>query len=154
MKGIVVFILMLAGVSGFSQSLPDFTFSVPGKSELRKSDLSKDRPVIVFYFDPFCEPCLKQAEVIKKNSAKFANVTMLWVTTESDAALLDEFKTTWFKGLSNVIVCVDNQFKFDQWFGYSEYPAVYAYDATWMRKGSFSDDIDAESLLKAVKERE
>ncbi|MCG3167640.1 MAG: hypothetical protein POELPBGB_03434 [Bacteroidia bacterium] len=151
MKNLLLVVLYFICCSSFGQVLPDFKFSLADNSTFTKENLAKEKPVVVFYFDPFCDGCIKQAKQLSSQLTKFNSVNLVWVSTESDWKLLNEFKNNWFKTASNVFVCSDTQFKFDVWFGYSEFPAVYAYNSNWQRTAKFSTELNIDELLKALK---
>ena len=151
MKKLSLIILLFICFNSIGQTLPDFTFSAINKSELTKENIAKEKPVIIFYFNPTDDHSLKQAEQLKNQLAKLKTVTLIWVAWESDSQVLNEFKNQWFKGAANVFVCYDSEYKIDRWFGYSEALSIFTYNAKWERTAKFSNEISVDELLKAVK---
>ncbi len=151
MKTTFLIILVLFTVqASFAQKLPDFSFEDVNGNVINNQSLTANKPVIVFYFDPFCESCLEQAALISKEITAFKDITLLWVTTNA-APENNAFKQKYFNNAKNVIVAVDTQYQFDTWFGYSEFNAIYCYNSKHEKTKSFNTTQTATTLLEAVK---
>ena len=50
---------------GVGKALPAFDFEMPNGDRLTPEKLPAAQPVIVFYFDPFCDHCIAQAKIIQ-----------------------------------------------------------------------------------------
>ncbi|HRG29347.1 MAG TPA: redoxin family protein [Chitinophagales bacterium] len=151
MKTTFLIILVLFTVqASFAQKLPDFSFEDVNGNVINNQSLTANKPVIVFYFDPFCESCLEQAALISKEITAFKDITLLWVTTNADPEN-NAFKQKYFNNAKNVIVAVDTQYQFDTWFGYSEFNAIYCYNSKHEKTKSFNTTQTATTLLEAVK---
>lgn len=131
-----------------SQTLPDFSFTSTKKEKITPASLPQNKPIIVCYFDPFCEKCITQAIKIKEKAAKFSNSTIVYV---SWAELEDNetFRKKYFTGMQNLFMCKDTEFKFDKWFGYSEVPAIYIYNKTRKKTAAFTSVVTVEEILGA-----
>lgn len=151
MKTTFLIILVLFTVqASFAQKLPDFSFEDVNGNVINNQSLTANKPVIVFYFDPFCESCLEQAALISKEITAFKDITLLWVTTNADPEN-NAFKQKYFNNAKNVIVAVDTLYQFDTWFGYSEFNAIYCYNSKHEKTKSFNTTQTATTLLEAVK---
>ena len=133
-------------------ALPQFAFELPDLSTLTP-DVLKEQPVIVFYFDPDCDHCNKQAKMVSENADQFKGITMIWVSW----ALTIEGNVNFFKKYfmdmpDKVYVARDTQFAFDSWFGYSEVPSIYVYNKDFKRTASFEAETDCELLVKFAKQ--
>ena len=146
---VVLFVLFISQIAK-TQTLPDFTFEDLNRETIKTQSLSSDKPVIVFYFDPFCESCNEQAVLISKEIIAFKEVTLLWVTTNNDPEN-NAFKQKYFNTAKNVIIAVDTQFEFDTWFGYSEFNAIYCYNSNHEKTKSFTSTQSAVILVEATK---
>ena len=150
MKASLLLLMLVICLSSFSQSLPDFSFTTVEGTQLNKAALKPNTPVIVFYFDPYCEVCIQQAATIKKAMDKLANATMVWVSW-AEMEDLKIFKDTHLPKAKNIIVTKDANFMFDGLFGYSEVPAIFVYNASWSLTAKFSKETSVEDLVKAIK---
>ena len=146
---LVLFVLFIGHIVK-AQTLPDFSFEDVNGKVINKLSLPTNKPVIVFYFDPFCESCLEQAALISKEITAFKDITLLWVTTNADREN-NAFKQNYFNNAQNAIVAVDTQFQFDTWFGYSEFNVIYCYNNKHEKTKSFNTTQTATTLLEAVK---
>ena len=146
----LILLVMFTVQSSFAQKLPDFSFEDVNGNVINNQSLTANKPVIVFYFDPFCESCLEQAALISKEIIAFKDITLLWVTTNTDPEN-NAFKQKYFNNAKNVIVAVDTQYQFDTWFGYSEFNAIYCYNSKHEKTKSFNTTQTATTLLEAVK---
>lgn len=136
--------------ASIAQKLPDFSFEDVNGKVINNQSQTANKPAIVFYFDPFCESCLEQAALISKEITAFKDITLLWVTTNTDPEN-NAFKQKYFNNAKNVIVAVDTLYQFDTWFGYSEFNAIYCYNSKHERTKSFNTTQTATTLLEAVK---
>ena len=146
---LVLFVLFIGHIVK-AQTLPDFSFEDVNGKVINKLSLPTNKPVIVIYFDPFCESCLGQAALISKEITTFKDITLLWVTTNADPEN-NAFKQKYFNNAQNAIVAVDTQFQFDTWFGYSEFNAIYCYNNKHEKTKSFTSTQSAATLVEATK---
>lgn len=137
-------------ITANAQRLPEFSFSGNGNKKITVANLQANKPVIVFLFDPYCDHCEKQAEWIKKDLKKFDGINLLWVSTES-LDDINSFAKRYFPAVSNIIFCSDQDFMFDDWFGYSEVPSIYVYDKNRNRVAAFKKETPVEEMLKPLK---
>jgi len=94
-------------------------------------------------------PLPKQASWIKGEIDKFKGVSMVWVSNEQLNELAT-FSKKHFDGKSNFIFCQDDQFMFDQYFGFSEVLSVRVYNKKREMRATFNDFMPVSQLLKAL----
>jgi peroxiredoxin len=141
-------IAVLFSICAVSQTLPDFSFTTAKKEKVTPATLPQNKPIVVCYFDPFCEKCITQAAKFKQSAAKFSGITIVYVSwAEFDDN--EAFKKKYFTGMPNVLMCKDENFKFDTWFGYSEVPVIYVYNKARARTASFTTAVSVEEILNA-----
>jgi peroxiredoxin len=146
----LIFGLFLLSASGlFAQkTIPTFSFQTLEGQRFSKENLEKGLPLIVFFFDPYCDHCQLQADWIVEAADDFREVQMMWVTTEmaepTQAFKEERFGTT---DLPFLHVLLDTEFMFDGYFGYSEVPSMYVYDRNGKLTKSFSKETPAGILL-------
>jgi len=150
-KSFVILIFLVGTIfqSGLAQEkLPEFQFSDLEGNTFSYAQLRTDLPVLVFFFDPYCDHCQKQATWIKEAKDQFTEIQQVWVTTE-EATPTKEFHekylgTDW----DHVYILQDKQFLFDGYFGYSEIPSIYVYNQQWQRVKAFNKETPADVLLR------
>ena len=150
MKYLVYIGLICSCYLASAQTLPEFKFQGVNGKAITKNNLIKNKPVMVILFDPYCDHCEIQANEIKDHEDQFRDVNMLWVSIEEHENNL-KFQKTHLDGVPNTIVCKDDDFMFDSWFGYSEIPSIYCYNSKWELVGSYKTEQSATVLLKALK---
>lgn len=134
---------------GIGAPLPEFAFQLPDKSWLTPAVLPENQPVIVFYFDPFCEHCNLEAGWVKENADLFKGITLIWVSwAEKVEDNVDFFKKYFMEMPTKVYVAQDVNYKIDDYFGYSEVPSIYVYNAARARTASFKAEVEPEILVK------
>ncbi len=144
----LISITILFSFCAQAQTLPDFSFTNAKKEKITPASLPQNKPIVVCYFDPYCEKCETQAAKIKEKAAKFSNITIIYVSWgEFDDN--EDFRKNNLVGLKNLFVCKDENFKFDTWFGYSEVPAIYVYNKSRKLTATFTTVVSADEILKA-----
>jgi peroxiredoxin len=135
-------------------SLPNFKFYTAGNKEFTKTSLKPNTPVIVVYFDPDCDHCNKQAGIIRDGIAKFSDIQMIWVAFPASAEDITAFGRKYFAAQfgKNIHFMRDNDYTFDQAFGYSEAPTIHVYNKLGKLTKSFKKkEASVEELLAATK---
>lgn len=136
--------------SGYAQKeLPPFSFLDLNGQPFGIEKLEANVPVIVVFFDPYCDHCAQQAKWIGEAKEQFKNIQLIWVSTEAPDAVKEFAKkhfaaTEWKK----VHFLIDKQYRFDGYFGYSEVPSIYIYNAARQRVKSFNKETPADILLR------
>lgn len=137
---------------GIGDPLPDFKFEKTDGTWITKGDLPADQPVIVFYFDPFCDHCQKEAGWITENQDLFKGITLLWASWGEMKDIV-EFPKKYLPGVGgDLYITRDTEFAFDNYFGYSEIPSVYVYNKEWARTASFNAETKPEILVKFARQ--
>lgn len=142
--------LLMSGMQAFAQKqLPPFSFQDLDGNRFTREQLTENRATLVLFFDPYCDHCAKQAEWIAADADAFKEIQLLWVTTE-EAAPTKEFEQKYFAkvALPYLHVLRDPDFLFDGFFGYSEVPSIYLYNAKGQRVKSFNKETPTNILLK------
>jgi peroxiredoxin len=149
-------LLLIVGFYAFAQqktpptTLPNFVFyRATGGQAYTKASLAAGKPTIVVYFDPFCEHCQQEAAWMKAEAAKFANINVLWVSTE-EAASIERFSKERLVGPSFTFL-KDKDYKFDEYFGYSEVPSILVYGSNGAYIAKYTREVPIAILLTNVK---
>jgi thiol-disulfide isomerase/thioredoxin len=142
-------------MSGLAQknTLPEFGFQDLEGNVFAYTQLVEEQPTVVVYFDPWCDHCAHQADLLAEADEDLKDFNIVFVTnTDPDGQASKEFYTKHFEesDLQNVHVLLDPNFYFDGYFGYSEVPSVYVYDAAKKRVAAFTKETEAEDILKKL----
>ncbi|MEM7035506.1 MAG: redoxin domain-containing protein [Bacteroidota bacterium] len=137
---------------GIGLDFPEFAFEGTDGNWVTKNTLPANQPVIVFYFDPFCDHCQQEAEWITSQKELFKNITFLWVSW-GEMADIKAFPGKYLPGVTGDIYFTrDTKFEFDNYFGYSEIPSIYVYNAKGKRTASFKSETKPEILVKFARQ--
>ncbi len=134
----------------FAQKLPNFEFFKPNGEVFTNQNLQKGKATIVFFFDPDCDHCQKQADWISASPESFKNAQLLWVST-AEANAINIFHKSKFPRFPYPIYFVkDKNYKFDSWFGYSVAPTILIYSSTGQLQKSFKNEVPVSELVKYI----
>lgn len=154
MKQLLVFLAFLIGAYfatlGQSQ-LPNFAFTDLEGNVFSPDNLEEGIPTFVMFFDPYCDHCEKQATWIKEAEDQFAEINLLFVTTEPETDATVAFKERIFKGtgLQHLHFVIDGDYMFDGYFeGYYEVPSILLFDKNGQKVKTLSKETSATDLLK------
>ncbi|MEN3041086.1 MAG: redoxin domain-containing protein [Bacteroidia bacterium] len=133
-----------------AQEFPKFLlYTLDGKPFTDKDLPPAQRGRIVFFFDPYCDHCQKQATFLRENAAALKDFQLIWVSTET-AESIRKFQDTYLKGLPNIFVLRDKDFKFDGFFGYSVAPTIYVYDRAGKLRSVYREEVPVSRLLQGL----
>jgi peroxiredoxin len=133
-----------------AQTIPDFSFSGPGKKPFTNKDLAKGKPLFFLFVDPGCEHCQRAVHAIGEHFAAFRNAALYVISLETREQLsvfMDKYGRA-MKGWKNVLLLQDNLNQFIVRFKPRRYPAMMLYSP----KGQLIDYEDnPESVFRFVK---
>ena len=133
-----------------AQTIPDFSFSGPGKYPFTNKDLAQGKPLFFLFVDPGCEHCQRAVHAIGEHFAAFRNAALYVISLETREQLslfMDKYGRA-MKGWKNVLLLQDNLNQFIVRFKPRRYPAMLLYSP----KGQLIDYEDnAESVFRFVK---
>lgn len=133
-----------------AQQFPRFLlYTLDGKAFTDQDLPPAQRGRIVIFFDPYCDHCQKQATFMRENAATLKDFQQIWVSTETTDAI-KKFQETYLKGIPNVFVLRDKDFKFDGFFGYSVAPTIYVYDRAGKLRAVHREEVPLNRLLQGL----
>ena len=138
---------------GIGKLMTDFHFKDIKGEDFSPRNLPLGEPVIVLYFDPDCDHCQMQSKWITEQKELFKGISLVFVSW----AEMDDLKAFPGKHLpgitGNVFITKDDQYKIDEYFGYSEVLSIYVYNSKWVRTASFKGETKPEILVKFAKQQ-
>ncbi len=131
---------------------PEISVTGVTGQKLTTSMLPVGQPIVIIYFDPFCDHCEQQAKWIKEKIDAFRGVTIVWITW-GELEDMKNFAAKNFAGVtkSDMVFTKDTDYAMDSWFGYSEVPSIYIYNKERVRTMCFSKETPVEELVKWFK---
>jgi len=153
-SGYCIFSIFLLACKVQAQKTPDslsnFSFSSLNGDSVSNNLFDNGRPLILFYFDPTCSHCEKQAQWISKSIEQFEGVDLLWLAWEVNDAISSFRKNYFSQATDNVYFAVDVDYRFDGIFGFSEIPTVFIFDDRNSLLKTFNGETKVEKLLKIL----
>ncbi|MEM9897332.1 MAG: hypothetical protein AAF789_13265 [Bacteroidota bacterium] len=148
----VTIFLSLFTFTAFAQSkstYPNFSFyDLEGK--VASSDmLDRSKPTFIMQFDPYCDHCSEQAEMIAEAAEQFKNVQFVFVTFIPEPEAIKNFEKQHFEGKElDVHFFQDLDFQFETYFGYSETAiSIFLYKPGKKQPKFFGKEVPVETLL-------
>jgi thiol-disulfide isomerase/thioredoxin len=131
--------------------LPAFSFQDLNGAAFTNANLKSGIPTIVFFYDPYCDHCAQEADWVKAAQSKFANINLLWVSTEERQPIV-KFKSEHFgeTTLTKLYFLRDTKWKFDSYFGYTEAPGIYVYNKDGVLVKDFKKETPVSELLRPL----
>ncbi len=134
------------------QSLPDFKFQLMDGDSFTNSDLKKNQPVVIVYFNPKCEECQYEVQQIRDNVDAFQGVELLLVTPAKKEVLLEFYKDYDLDKHPQITVLMDKNDNFHSVFGPASYPTVFIYNSSRQLVKQYRGETKVEAVLKAVRQ--
>lgn len=131
-----------------AQQFPRFLlYTLEGKPFTDRDLPPVQKGRIVFFFDPYCDHCQKQAALLRENPSALKDIQLIWVSTETTEAIR-QFQENHLKTLPNVFVLRDKDYRFDSFFGYSVSPTIYVYDKAGKLRAIHREEVPLSQLLR------
>lgn len=155
MKNLFAIITTLAICIGYvsAQKLANintnaFAFKTLDGKPFTKANLKKDKSTLVMFFDPYCDHCELQSKWFAADAAKLKGVQFLLVTTEPTVQASLDFKKKCFGTAAiDVTILLDDKFRFDAYFGYSETPSMYLFNKKGDHTKSYKHETKPAEML-------
>jgi thioredoxin-related protein len=143
----------LVSSTTFSQrSLPPFKMYLSNNSIFSATELPKNKPVIVIYFDPDCDHCQKLMNDVFKKINSFKKTEIVMVTfkpVEEVAAFEKKYKT---HSYSNINVGTEGtSYQLRNYYKLTNMPFTALYDKEQKFNYSYGQDISVDELIKRLK---
>lgn len=151
MKSFIFLSFLFLGQTLEAQTLPDFRFVKTDGTIITKDILEKNKPLIIFYFDPEQGSSDEQAELFEWATEDFEEINMLWVAiNERDSEEIDQFYEYYFEDFDLPYASVSKVESTDlhKWFGYSEALTIFVYNAEWQFVERFNHAQTTTTILK------
>lgn len=148
----LTFLSILFASSTFAQiKVPAFSFKTLEGEEFTQAQLDSKKPTMIMNYDPYCDHCNDQAEIIKKAASKFKekNVQFVFVTFIPEKEATEAFIQKHFEGTGlNYTFLLDPNISFESYFGYTDDALnIFLYKTKGGKAKYFGEEQSAETLL-------
>jgi thiol-disulfide isomerase/thioredoxin len=128
--------------------LPAFRILKPDSTHwFTQADLKKGRPVMIMVFNPDCEHCQKQAEIITKNNKEILSGVEIVMTTYQDFGKMRSFIRKYdLSAYRNIHVGRDVNYFFGPFFNMHYNPFLAIYDKKGKLYKAYEGGAQADKL--------
>lgn len=134
-------------------SLPPFKMYLSNNTVFSATELPRNKPVIVIYFDPDCDHCQRLMNDVFKKIGSFKKTEMVMVTFKpvaEIAAFEKKYKTHTY---SNIKVGTEGtSFQLRDYYQLVKMPFTALYDKNHKLNSSYGQDVSADELIKQLKQ--
>lgn len=132
------------------KTIPAFDYQNIKGANFTQEDLKKEMPMLFVYFNSDCEFCNEEAEMIRQNMEKFADIQLVFVSFETPE-LIEGFAikhqlTTY----DNIHFLCDSKITFATTFDVKSLPCLVLYDKNQKLIEKIKGQVKAETLLKKL----
>lgn len=131
----------------FKQTLPNFQFYSQEMKPVFATQLIKNNPVFIFYYNAECDHCQYEAKQIYKKINLFKNTQVLMVSTNTPTETSAFAKTYKLYG-AGFTWLYDKDYQFYKWFGKAVTPSVYIYNAEHKLVKEYVGEVKIEAVIK------
>ncbi|HEU5289744.1 MAG TPA: redoxin domain-containing protein [Cyclobacteriaceae bacterium] len=107
-----------------------------------------EKSLVLIYFNSECEHCRYEAKDIKNNIASFSKVSIVFMSSESLANILDFAETTGLKNHNNIFFTQISSSDAFAAFGNLSVPHIFIYGHDKKLRKEFKGETKAEAILK------
>lgn len=133
------------------EGIPSFSFLLPDSiSQLSTDSLPSDKPIVLFYFGPYCPTSRAQMEEIIKHIADLKNIEFLILTGAPFEEMISFYKHFNLNNYSNIIVARDYSNFFINYFNPQGVPYTVVYGSDRKIKEIFTGGVDIEQISIAA----
>lgn len=134
-----------------TKKLPNFEIETVGKGLFKTAQIKKNTPVVIMFFSPGCDHCIKQFEAMKKRIAEFKNIQIVMATYQPIEELAEFNKKYQLQKYPNIVTGRDVNYFFPPFFEISNFPYMAFYDKTGKLVTAFEGNMTVDNMLKNFK---
>ena len=135
------------------KNIPEFYFYMPGSDSIfTDANIKADKATLIIYYNPECEHCQYEADIISKRIEEFKPFQLFFITyanAEQIESFAHNYKLT---GFANIKFLWDKEFIFSDVFGESKVPVSFIYDKEGKLVKKIIGEIKVDALLKFLKD--
>ena len=132
------------------KTIPEFSYKTVDGKVFSNTDLKENIPTIFLYFNSECEHCQSEAEQIRDNIKKFANVQLIFISFE-EPKTITAFATKYkLIGYDKITFLCDSKVSFATTFDVNSLPTVVIYDQNNRLVEKIKGEVKIENILKKI----
>lgn len=131
-------------------TLPPLELTLPNKQLLTSADLKKE-PVLIMYFSPTCDHCIRQMKEMQKKLADFRKIQVVMATYQPMEELEAFIREYGLAAQPNFITGRDTKFLLPSFYKIQSMPYFALYNKKGALITTFEGNTPVEKLLKAFR---
>jgi len=134
------------------KKLPAFQIiSLDSCQYINTSLLPSGTPMLFFYFDPNCEHCQKETQILLTNIRQLANTRIYFLTNGENSDLMKFCKTFRTDTVANIIVGKDYEYSFYKTYLPPTVPYLAIYNTKNILTKIYIGETSIESIVNATR---
>jgi len=133
-------------------ALPSFVYYTLDGSTYTEKDLKQGQRLMIVYFNPLCDVCVRETQEIVNNMEYFKDIQILMISPNRKDEIIDFVKEFKLSDYPQVTVLHDQYDKFYKEFQAIGYPSLYLYDENKNLIVNFDSHADIEEIRGAFEE--
>lgn len=131
--------------------LPPFSITkAPDSSRFEKSDLQKNKAVMIMVFSPDCEHCQVRVKEIMANSKLFKNIQIVMISNLGYNYISRFYKEFKIARYPNIIMGMDYRYMIGNFFTIPSVPAIFLYNKNGKFVKAFDRDVPVKKIVEAL----
>lgn len=130
--------------------VPSFNILTIDSTYFSKTDLPKNRPVVIIYFSPDCGHCQYEAKQIVQNMDSLRNAFFIWVSFHPLDQIKQFYKTYGFDKFDNIKIGRDPKYFIPSFYKVEFTPFMAIYNSKGLFTKEFREGAKAEELTSVL----
>jgi thioredoxin-related protein len=129
--------------------IPFRLLEVDSVNYISKSEIKKNRRVLIMYFSPECEHCKHQTKDILDAIDKFKDITIVMATFQPFEEMKSFYNFYHISDHSNILMGRDEKYMFQPYYNIHSLPFLALYDKKGQFIARFEGNQKVETILNA-----
>lgn len=153
---VIILILLTTGIARAQQTpaqeIPDFTFYKMNGQPFARKDLSKNKKIVIAFFDITCEHCQHELKAMSDHFREFKKAEFYLVSLDEVSGIqgfMEKYAPK-MNAKPNVTLLRDYNKEFIIKFLPIQYPAIYVYSPSWHIIKYFGQNSKISEIVDTV----
>lgn len=131
--------------------IPSFSIiKVPDSIKFEKTNLQKNKPVIIMIFSPDCEHCQLRLQEIKANIKLFKNIQIVMISNLGYNYISRFYKEFNISKYPGIVMGMDYRYVIGNFFTISSVPAIFLYNKSGKFVKAFDRNVPIKKIVAAL----
>jgi thiol-disulfide isomerase/thioredoxin len=121
-------------------------------THINLTDIPSGKPIVLFYFGPYCPYCQLQIEDIIKNIDYLKDMRIYLITAYAHTEMKEFYYRNKLEKYDNIVVGVDYDFKFSKYFNTMVIPCIAVYNIDSRLNSVYLGVVKYDQIVETSKE--